>query len=137
MKVSRWRKAAVVSAVAFAGLSAAHLTDDFAANVPQEFNLSPALAEILALVYMTALVGLVAFAAKGSRHAYIGLIAAGLIIALAQILKSVPEILAPGPWHLGVVSESLALGLLVAAVAAAITSLLALRAESRRPTSPD
>jgi hypothetical protein len=137
MPVSKWHAASIICAVAFEGLSAGHLIDDFVSNVPAEFNLSVPATEGLALAYMMALVGLVAAAAVHSRTAYLGLIVAGSLIGLAQLLKSLPEILAPGPWHLGLVSEALALGLLAASAATVLTSFIAWRLSAVPGSAPD
>jgi hypothetical protein len=101
--------------------------DDFLFDVPLEFHLTVALTEVLALVYMIALVGLIAAASHQSPTGYLGLTIAGFLITLAQILKSAPEILRPGPWHSGAPSELLAAGLAVSAAMTAITSVLARR----------
>jgi hypothetical protein len=125
-----------VSAVAFAAFSAVHLIDDFLYDVPHEFNLSVSTTLLLALVYMAALVGLVAASAGGSRTGYLGLAIAGLLIALAQLLKSAPEILEPGPWHSGPASELAAIGLGLSAAATMFFSLLARRAASELRDQP-
>jgi len=123
----RWHTPTIVSSVAFAAFSAAHLIDDFVSDVPREFNLTVPITLLLALAFMAALVGLVAAAASHSPRAYLGLTIAGSIIALAQLLKSAPEMAQPGPWHLGLPSELLAVGLGVSAVLTAVFSLLAWR----------
>jgi hypothetical protein len=122
-----WHRASIRSAVVFAGFSAIHLIDDFLFDVPLEFHLTVAVAEVLALAYMIALVGLIAAASHQSSTGYLGLTIAGFLITLAQILKSAPEILRPGPWHSGAPSELLAAGLAVSAAITAITSVLARR----------
>ena len=127
MKESKWHRASISSAVIFAGFSAVHLIDDFLFDVPTEFHLTVAFTEYLALAYMVALVGLIAAASHQSLSGYLGLTIAGLLITLAQILKSAPEILQPGPWHSGAPSELLAVGLAVSAAITAITSFLARR----------
>jgi len=131
MKLSKWHSPALVSAVAFAAFSAVHLIDDFLYDVPNEFHLGVPTTLVLALAYMAALVGLVAAAAGGSRTGYLGLAIAGLLIALAQLLKSAPEILEPGPWHLGWASELTAMGLGLSAAATTFFSLLVWRAHSQ------
>ncbi len=136
MKRSKWHSPAVVSAVAFAAFSAVHLIDDFLYDVPLEFHLTVPTTLLLALAYMAALVGLLAAAAGGSRTGYLGLAIAGVLIALAQLLKSAPEILAPGPWHSGSASELAATGLGLSAAATMFLSLLALRAPSQLPDQP-
>ena len=131
MKRSKWNSPAIVSAVAFAAFSAVHLIDDFLYDVPLEFHLSVPMTLLLALAYMAALVGLVAAAAGGARTGYLGLVIAGLLIALAQLLKSAPEILEPGPWHSGSASELAAMGLGLSAAATTFFSFLAWRAPSQ------
>ena len=127
MRVSKWHKPAIACAVVFSGFSATHLIDDFLANVPREFNLSVPLTEFLALGYMIALVGLVAAAASQSRRGYLGLAIAGLLIGLAQLMKSVPEMLLPGPWRLGWSSEVHAVGIALSGILLMVTSFLAWR----------
>ncbi len=127
MAASKWHSLTIASAVAFSGFSAVHLIDDFLAGVPREFNLSVPLTELLALAYMMALVGLIAAASRQSPTGYLGLAVAGSLIGLAQFVKSIPEILQPGPWRLGLSSEVLALGLTVSAVLLTMSSILAWR----------
>jgi uncharacterized oligopeptide transporter (OPT) family protein len=133
LKPSKWLTLTIVSAVAFAAFSAVHLIDDFLFDVPLEFHLSVPFTLLLALAYMAALVGLVAAAAGRSSTGYLGLAIAGLLIALAQLLKSAPEILQPGPWHAGLASELAAIGLGASAAATLVASLLAWRSSSRPP----
>jgi hypothetical protein len=129
---SRWHSPAIVSAVAFAAFSAVHLIDDFLFDVPLEFHLSVAFTLLLAWAYMAALVGLVAAAASRSPRGYLGLTIAGLLIAVAQFLKTAPEMLEPGPWHSGVASELAAVGLGLSAAATAVASFLAWRDTSQQ-----
>jgi hypothetical protein len=124
---SRWHSPTIVSAVAFAAFSAVHLVDDFLFDVPLEFHLSVPFTLLLAWAYMAALVGLVAAAASRSPRGYLGLAIAGLLIALAQLLKSAPEMLQPGPWHSGVASELVAVALALSATITAVTSFFAWR----------
>ncbi len=123
----------MVSAVAFVAFSAVHLIDDFLFDVPLEFNLSVPFTLLLALGYMAALAGLVATAGGGSTTGYLGLAIAGFLIGLAQLLKSVPEMLRPGPWHSGAASELTAIGLGFFAATTMVFSLFAYRTSSRRP----
>jgi hypothetical protein len=132
MKPSKWHTLTIVSAVAFAAFSAVHLIDDFLFDVPLEFHLSVPFTLLLALAYMAALVGLVAAAASRSPTGYLGLAIAGVLIALAQLLKSAPEMLQPGPWHAGLASELAAIGLGTSAAVTAVASFLAWRASSRQ-----
>ena len=122
MKSSRWHQATIASGALFAAFSAVHLIDDFLFGVPAEFHLSVPLSEVLALAFMAALVGLVATASHRSPPAYLGLTIAGVLIVFAQLLKSPPEILQPGPWHSGLASEALAAGLALFAALTALSS---------------
>jgi hypothetical protein len=116
-----------VSAVLFAGFSAAHLIDEFVWGAPAEFHLAEAVTELLALVYMTALVGLIAAAARASRAGFMGLAIAGVLIGAADILKHGIVIAATGPWRFGAVSVGLVLGLTLSALATALASAMAWR----------
>ena len=133
MKPSGWHRLTLAAAVSFAAFSAVHLIDDFLFDVPRQFHLSVQFTELLALVFMAALVGLIAAAAGRSRTAYLGLAIAGVLITLAQIFKRLPEMLQPGPWHAGLISEFLAVGLGVSATLTAAASSLTWR-ESRPPS---
>jgi hypothetical protein len=111
LKASNWHAATIVSAVFFCAFSAVHLIDDFLSDVPSEFNLSVPSTLFLTFAYMLSIVGLLAAASHRSSTGYLGLGIAGILILLAQLLKSVPEMLMPGPWHLGTASEIAAIGL--------------------------
>lgn len=124
---SRWRSASILSAVLFAGFSGAHLIDEFVWGAPAEFHLAEDVTELLSLAYLTALVGLIAAAARASRVAFLGLAIAGGLIGVADILKHGIEIAAPGPWRFGLISVGLTLGLTLSALATALTSAMAWR----------
>jgi hypothetical protein len=111
LRASNWHSATVVSAVFFSAFSAVHLIDDFLSDVPSEFHLDVTLTLFLSFAYMLSIVGLLVAASQRSSTGYLGLGIAGLLIFLAQLLKSVPEMLMPGPWHLGTASEIAAIGL--------------------------
>jgi hypothetical protein len=117
----------IVSAVAFSAFSTTHLIDDFLSGVPAEFNLGVEITMVLALAYSAALVGLIAAAVSRKLGGYLGLTVAGTLIAVAQLLKSLPEMLQPGPWHLGRVSEFAAVGLCFSAALTAVLAWLAYR----------
>src|SRR3972149_7935485 len=72
LKSSRSNVPALVSAVAFAGFSAAHLVDEFVWGAPAEFHLAEDVTEILVLASMVALMGLIAAGATGRRAGYLG-----------------------------------------------------------------
>jgi ABC-type Fe3+-siderophore transport system permease subunit len=136
VKPSKWHQASIGSGVFFAGFSAVHLIDDFLFGVPSDFHLSVPFTELLALAYMVALVGLVSAASHRTPAGYLGLTIAGILITLAQLLKSVPEILQPGPWHSGTPSELLAAGLAVSACLTAVTSYQARKDAKERLVPP-
>jgi hypothetical protein len=127
LKVSKWHTATIVSAVLFSAFSTVHLIDDFLSGVPSEFNLTIPSTLLLSFAYMLALVGLIVAASCRSPRSYFGLTIAGLLIFLAQLLKSVPEMIKPGSWHLGWPSEIAAIGLGFSAGMTAVFSYFAWR----------
>jgi hypothetical protein len=127
VKASHWHSATIVWAVLFCAFSTVHLIDDFFSGVPFEFHLSVPIALLLSFTYTLALTGLVAAASNRSPTAYLGLAIAGSLIFLAQLLKSVPEMAAPGAWHLGRPSEIAAIGLGVSGAMTALCSFVAWR----------
>ena len=133
---SKWHWPSIVSAVAFASFSAVHLIDDFVSDIPREFRLTIPVTEYLALAFMAALIGLIAAASHRSPTGYLGLATAGLLISLTQLMKSLPEILRPGPWRQGLSSELLAVGLAVSAILTTVTAFLAWRIASMEGRGP-
>jgi hypothetical protein len=127
-----WHKLTLVSGVAFAGFSAAHLIDEFVWGAPAEFHLAESTTEILALAYMLAIIGLVVQAARGRRGGGLGLAIGGALIFAADVLKHGVEIAAPGVWRSGLVSVGLALGLTLSAL---LTTVAALRWWQGRPAA--
>lgn len=115
-------KLALGSACLFTGFAAAHLIDEFLWGAPGEFHLSVEFTLLLALAFVTSLAGLLARAAAGSRAAFGGLALIGLLIALADALKHLAEIIQAGPWRSGFASVSLALGLTLSALLTAVTA---------------
>jgi hypothetical protein len=105
------------------------LIDEFQWDAPAEFHLSVPTALLLALVFMTSLTGLIALAARGSRRAYLGLAVAGFLIALADLAKHGPEMMAQKPWRTGAVSVFLSLGLTLSGL---VTGWLALVARGKQ-----
>ena len=124
MKVLNWHAATVISAVFFSAFSAVHLIDDFLSAVPAEFNLGVNFTLFLSFAYMLSIIGLLVSASNRSKVGYLGLGLASFLILLAQLLKSVPEILLPGIWHLGSVSVIAAIGLGISAAVTAACSLM-------------
>ncbi len=107
-KANATHTAMLVTGTAFVGFSAAHLIDEFLWNAPQEFHLREETTLVLALLFVTALAGLLAGAAMQRPTSTIGLAMIGALIAVADICKHAPEIIAAGPWRSGLVSTLLA-----------------------------
>ena len=124
---SRWSNRVIVVSSIFAGFGVAHLIDDFLFGVPAEFNLSNPPTQFLALAFFVALTGLIALAARGTRASYQGLITIGLLLALADTLKHIPEIVGSVSYRSGTASMVLAIGLIVSGLATALVSWFALR----------
>lgn len=120
-------RSVTVCGTLFAGFAAAHLIDEFVWGAPAEFHLPVVAAEVLSLMFLLSLMGLVAAAARGMRGGYLGLGIAGLLIGVADSLKHGMDILAPGVWRSGIVSQGLAIGLTLAALLTAWTSIAAFR----------
>jgi hypothetical protein len=117
----------VCVAAIFAGFGVAHLIDDFLAGVPAEFNLSNPAAQILGLAFFVALTGLIALAARGSRPSYLGLVIIGLLLAVADTTKHVPEMLEMNPYRSGMPSTVFAIGLILSGLTTALVSYTAWR----------
>ena len=123
--------ALLAAGTAFVGFSAAHLIDEFLWGAPQEFHLAVGTTLVLALLFVTALAGLLAGAAMGRPTSIFGLGLIGALIAVADIAKHGPEIIAAGPWRSGLVSILLAVGLTLSASLTALFAFVAWR--SLRP----
>lgn len=124
-----WSNRVVLAASIFAGFGVAHLIDDFLYGVPAEFNLSNEAAQVLGLAFFAALTGLAALAGRGSRKSYLGFTIIGGLLALADVLEHLPEILRVGPWRSGLISGTLSIGLIASGVVVAVISYLAWRKE--------
>ena len=127
MKTSIWHRGTVIAAVFFSAFSAVHLIDDFISDVPSEFNLGTPVTLFLAFAYMLSIAGLLGATSHKSPIGYFGLGVAGVLILLAQLLKSVPEMLEPGSWHLGLASEIAAIGLAISGAMTAVCSFMSWR----------
>lgn len=126
-----WSNRVIVAASVFAGFGVAHLIDDHLYDVPAEFNLSNAATQALGLVFFSALTALAALAGRGSRQSYLGFVIIGGLLALADVLKHLPEVLQPGPWRSGFASVAFSIGLIVSGLVTAVVSYLAWRKERR------
>jgi hypothetical protein len=110
--------------------SAPHLIDDFLFDIPAEFGLTNPQTQVLAGIFHVQLMGFFVLAARGRQVGYYGTLFWGLFLALAGTLKHLPEIVKPEPYWSGIFSETLILGMIVAGIALAITSWLAIRREA-------
>lgn len=128
---SRWSNRVIVVSSIFAGVGVAHLIDDFLFGVPVEFNLTNPPTQFLALAFFVALTGLIALAARGTRASYQGLITIGLLLALADTLKHLPEIVGSETFRSGAASIFFSVGLIVSGLATAAVAWLALRQQGR------
>jgi hypothetical protein len=122
-----WSNRVIFAASIFAGFCAAHLIDDFLFGVPDEFNLSNQASQVLGIFFFFALTALIALAARGSKRSYLGLITIGGLLALADILKHLPDVLQPGPYRSGLASEAFSIGLIVSGLVTAMVSFGAWR----------
>ncbi len=120
--------ALLATATAFVGFSAAHLIDEFLWGAPQEFHLPVETTLILALLFVAALAGLLAGAAMRRPTSIFGLGLIGALIAVADVAKHGPEIIAAGAWRSGPVSVLLAVGLTLSAALTAILAFITWRA---------
>ena len=126
----RSNRVAAVSSI-FAGFGVAHLIDDFLYGVPAEFNLSNPPTQFLALAFFVALTGLIALAARGTRASYQVLITIGLLLALADTLKHIPEIIGSMRYRSGTASIVFSIGLIVSGLATTSVAWFALRHHGR------
>lgn len=126
-KASAIHSGTLVAGAAFVGFSAAHLIDEFLWNAPQEFHLEVGTTLVLALLFVTALAGLLAGAAMQRPTSTFGLALIGALIAVADVFKHAPEIAAAGPWRSGLISTFLAAGLTLCAAFTAGLAFLAWR----------
>lgn len=127
-----WSNRVVAVSSIFAGFGVAHLIDDFLFGVPAEFNLTDPPTQFLAMAFFVALIGLIALAARGSRASYQGLITIGLLLALADTLKHLPEIIGSVSYRSGTASVVFSIGLILSGLTTAAVAWLALRQEGKR-----
>ena len=122
---------AIHSYLLLAFFSIPHLIDDFLYDIPLDFGISNRTAQILAgafiLIFMLIFMELV----RGTKRGFYGSIFMGVFLALAGILKHIPEIIKPGPYWSGWFSESLIIGLIIAGILLAFSSWASLRLEKK------
>ena len=129
-----WSNRVIVVSSIFAGFGVAHLIDDFLFGVPAEFNLSHPPTQFLAFAFFVALTGLIALAARGTRASYQGLITIGLLLALADTLKHLPEIIGSVTFRSGAASIFFSVGLIISGLVMAAVAELALRHQGMVPS---
>ena len=129
-----WSNRVIVVSSIFAGFGVAHLIDDFLFGVPAEFNLSNPPTQFLAFAFFVALTGLIALAARGTRASYQGLITIGLLLALADTLKHLPEIIGSVTFRSGAASILFSVGLIISGLVMAAVAWLALRHQGMVPS---
>ena len=127
MNASRkWSNWVVGIGIVMVGFAYPHLIDDFLFDIPAEFGLTNLWAQVLAGIFSIQLFLIFAAAARGKRWAYGFTCFWGVFLALACILKHIPQMLKPEPYWSGAFSEILIWGLFVSSLALAVVSMLAL-----------
>ena len=113
------------------GFAFPHLIDDFLFDIPEEFGLTNIQAQFLVGIFSVQLLFIIVGAARGKRWAYGFTCFWSTFLALACLLKHIPQMLKPEPYWSGVFSEMLIWGLFVSSIALAVVSVLALRYKPR------
>ncbi|NOQ40824.1 MAG: hypothetical protein GQ562_10970 [Anaerolineales bacterium] len=127
----KWSNFVIGVGLALVLFSAPHLIDDFLYGIPEEFGLTNQQTQILAGIFHVQLIVFFVLAARKRKAGYYGFVFWGIFLALAGILKHLPEILKPEPYWSGPFSETLIIGMIFAGIVLAITSILAIRDLSR------
>lgn len=122
-----WSNLVIACGVILVVFAIPHLIDDFLFDIPEEFHLSNAQAQILSGIFTAILIMIFALAAREMKSGYIGASFLGGFLALAVILKHLPKILQPAPYWSGFFSEFLILGLMFSGILLMVVSLLALK----------
>ena len=126
-KKYKWSNFVVGVGLVLVFFSAPHLIDDFLYGIPKEFGLTNQQTQVLAGIFHVQLIVFFVLAARERKAGYHGTLFWGIFLALAGILKHLPEILKPKPYWSGLFSEALIIGMVIAGIALSITSILALR----------
>lgn len=130
-----WYRITLISSVLFTSFSTVHLIDDFLNDIPAEFNLGVPFTELLTFLFIVSIIGLIIGAAKKSQISFLGLSIAGLLITAAQLTKSFPEILQPGPWRSGFSSVLIVIGLSISSTVLMISAYLSWRLSKNNEVS--
>ncbi|MDY7076327.1 MAG: hypothetical protein SXV54_05310 [Chloroflexota bacterium] len=126
-KKYKWSNLVIGVGLALVFFSASHLIDDFLYGIPEEFGLTNQQTQVLAGLFHVQLIVFFVLAARERKAGYYGTLFWGIFLALAGILKHLPQILKPEPYWSGPFSEALIIGMIIVGIALAITSILALR----------
>ncbi len=126
-KKYKWSNLVIGVGLVLVLFSAPHLIDDFLYGIPEEFGLTNQQTQILAGIFHVQLIVFFVLAARKQKAGYYGLIFWGIFLALAGILKHLPEILKPEPYWSGLFSETLIIGMIFSGIVLATTSILAIR----------
>lgn len=122
-----WRNWVIGTALVMIAFAYPHLIDDFLYGIPAEFGLSNQQAQVLTGLFSVLLFTLLCGAARGAGWGYVGAGFLGGFLALAVLLKHVPQMLLPEPYWSGAFSESLNWGLFLSGLALMLVSILAFR----------
>ena len=122
----RWGNLVIGVGLVLVFFSAPHLIDDFLYGIPEEFCLTDQQTQVLAAIFHVQLIVFFVLVARERKAGYYGMLFWGVFLSLAGILKHLPENLKPEPYWSGPFSEALIIGMMVAGIALAVTSMLAL-----------
>jgi hypothetical protein len=123
----KWSNLVISVGLVLVFFSAPHLIDDFLFGIPEQFGLTNQQTQILAGVFHSQMIVFFVLVARERKAGYYGTLFWGVFLALAGILKHLPEILKPEPYWSGLFSELLIIGMIMVGIVLAITSILALR----------
>ena len=90
-----------------------HLIDDFLYGIPEEFGLSVHTTQILSGIFIILFLFILWGLALDKQIGYIGGMIMGAFLALAGILKHLPQIIKPEPYWSGWFSEALIIGMII------------------------
>ena len=124
---NKWSNLVIAVGLVLVFFSAPHLIDDFLYGIPEEFGLTNQQTQVLAGVFHVQLIVFFVLVARERRAGYYGTLFWGTFLALAGILKHLPEIMKPEPYWSGIFSETLIIGMIIVGIALALISILALR----------
>ena len=130
-KKRKWSNLVIGIGLVLVFFSAPHLIDDFLYDIPEEFGLTNQQAQVLAGLFHVQLIAIFVWVAQERKAGYYGMLFWGVFLALAGILKHLPKIMKPEPYWSGLFSEAMIIGMIIAGIALAIASILALRRSTK------